>query len=201
MSEMEVFYTSDRSEWRRYLTEHFETAPEIWFVFPMKASGEESLSYNDAVEEALCFGWIDSTIKHIDPLHRAQRFTPRRKGSPYSQPNIERLIWLDERGLIHPKVRESVLPILQAPFVFPPDILEILRQDETVWENYQRFSEPYKRIRIAYIEAARKRPEEFQKRLRSFLEKTRQNRLITGYGGIEKYYGRDEKERRFDNGL
>ena len=44
MSEMEVFYTSDRGEWRRYLTEHFETAPEIWFVFPMKASGEESLS-------------------------------------------------------------------------------------------------------------------------------------------------------------
>ena len=171
MSEMEVFYTSDRSEWRRYLTEHFETAPEIWFVFPMKASGEESLSYNDAVEEALCFGWIDSTIKHIDP-----------------QPNIERLIWLDERGLIHPKVRESVLPILQAPFVFPPDILEILRQDETVWENYQRFSEPYKRIRIAYIEAARNRPAEFQKRLNSFMDKTRKNKRIMGYGGIDKYY-------------
>ncbi len=188
MSEMEVFYTSDRSEWRRYLTEHFETAPEIWFVFPMKASGEESLSYNDAVEEALCFGWIDSTIKHIDPLHRAQRFTPRRKGSPYSQPNIERLIWLDERGLIHPKVRESVLPILQAPFVFPPDILEMLRQDETVWENYQHFSEPYKRIRIAYIEAARNRPAEFQKRLNSFMDKTRKNKRIMGYGGIDKYY-------------
>ena len=188
MSEMEVFYTSDRSEWRRYLTEHFETAPEIWFVFPMKASGEESLSYNDAVEEALCFGWIDSTIKHIDPLHRAQRFTPRRKGSPYSQPNIERLIWLDERGLIHPKVRKSVLPILQAPFVFPPDILETLRQDETVWENYQRFSEPYKRIRIAYIEAARNRPAEFQKRLNSFMDKTRRNKRIMGYGGIDKYY-------------
>ena len=185
---METFYTSERSEWRAYLAEHFETSVEIWFVFPMKESGEKSLSYNDAVEEALCFGWIDSTIKHIDPLHRAQRFTPRRKGSPYSQPNIERLIWLDAQGLIHPKVRDSVLPIIRAPFVFSTDIIDALRQDETVWKNYQRFSDPYKRIRVAYIEAARKRPDEFQKRLNSFIEKTRRNKLIMGYGGIDKYY-------------
>ena len=72
--------------------------------------------------------------------------------------------------------------------MFTEDILELLRQDESVWENYQRFSEPYKRIRIAYIESARKRPEEFQKRLNSFIEKTRRNKLIMGYGGIEKYY-------------
>ena len=185
---METFYTAERSVWRKYLEDHFETAREIWFVFPMKESGEKSLSYNDAVEEALCFGWIDSTIKHIDPVRRAQRFTPRRKGSPYSRPNIERLIWLDDRGLIHPKVRESILPLIRAPFVFPPDIIDALRQDETVWENYSRFSEPYRRIRIAYIEAARNRPEEFRKRLDSFVGKTRRNKLITGYGGIEKYY-------------
>jgi len=187
---METFYTSDRNRWRQYLAEHFETSEEIWLLFPMKDSGEESLSYNDAVEEALCFGWIDSTIRHIDPLHRAQRFTPRRKGSPYSRPNIERLIWLDAQGLIHPKVRDSILPVIQEPFVFPPDILEELKRDETVWENYQNFSEPYRRIRIAYIDAARKRPEEFRKRLRNFMEKTRRNKLIVGYGGIEKYYGK-----------
>ena len=77
-----MFYTSERQAWRDWLAAHFETECEIWFVFPMKASGEPSLPYNDAVEEALCFGWIDSTIKHIDPLHRAQRFTPRRPKSP-----------------------------------------------------------------------------------------------------------------------
>ncbi|MCR4963496.1 MAG: YdeI/OmpD-associated family protein [Firmicutes bacterium] len=186
---MHTFYTSERSEWRKYLTEHFACAKEIWFIFPMQGSGEKSLSYNDAVEEALCFGWIDSTIKHIDTLHRAQRFTPRRKGSPYSRPNIERLIWLEAHGLIHPAVRESVLPIIEAPFVFPEDILDSLRQDETVWENYRQFPEPYRRIRIAYIEAARKRPAEFQKRLNHFIEKTRQGKRIKGYGGVEKYYG------------
>lgn len=185
---MEIFYTSNRSEWRSYLAEHFETLQEVWFVFPVKESGEACLSYNDAVEEALCFGWIDSTNRRQDELHCIRRFTPRKKGSPYSRPNIERLIWLDAHELIHPKVRESVLPVINAPFVFPPDIIRELRRDKTVWENYRRFSEPYKRIRIAYIEAARKRPEEFRKRLDSFMEKTRRNRLISGYGGIEKYY-------------
>ena len=185
---METFYTSDRKEWREYLAEHFRSASEIWFVYPMKGSGEKALSYNDAVEEALCFGWIDSTIKHTDELHRAQRFTPRRKGSPYSRPNIERLIWLDAQGLIHPEVRDGILPVIEAPFVFPEDILGELRKDELVWENYQKFSEPYKRIRIAYIDAARKRPEEFKKRLDSFAKKTRSGKLIMGYGGIDKYY-------------
>ena len=90
--------------------------------------------------------------------------------------------------MIHPSVRESVLPIIRAPFVFPRDITDALKADETAWANYQRFSEPYKRIRVAYIEAARKRPEEFAKRLNSFIEKTRRGKLIMGYGGIEKYY-------------
>ncbi len=185
---METFYTSDRAQWRAYLAERFETQKEIWFVYPMKGSGEKSLSYNDAVEEALCFGWIDSTVKHIDALHRAQRFTPRKKGSPYSRPNIERLLWLDARGLIHPSVRPGVLPVIQAPFVFPEDILRELRRDEAVWRHFERFSEPYKRIRVAYIDAARRRPEEYRKRLRNFVEKTRAGKLIVGYGGIDKYY-------------
>ena len=185
---MNLFRSADRAAWRGYLEEHFETRTEVWFVFPTKAAGEESLSYNDAVEEALCFGWIDSTNRRLDDTHCIRRFTPRKKGSSYSQPNIERLIWLDAQGLIHPKIRESILPVIEKPFVFPEDILDILRQDETVWATYQRFSEPYKRIRIAYIEAARKRPEEFQKRLNCFVEKTRRNTRIMGYGGIEKYY-------------
>ena len=188
MKGMETFYTSDRRVWRDYLADHFETASEIWLVYPMKGSGEECISYNDAVEEALCFGWIDSTIRHIDPLHRAQRFTPRRKGSAYSRPNIERLIWLDGQGMLHPDVRESVLPLIRAPFVFPPDIMDELRKDKTVWENYRKFSDAYRRIRIAYIDAARTRPEEFRKRLDNFVKKTRANQLIKGYGGVEKYY-------------
>ena len=185
---MRIFYTSEREIWREWLTEHFQTENEIWFVFPMKESGDKSLLYNDAVEEALCFGWIDSTIKHIDSTHRAQRFTPRKNGSPYSRPNIERLIWLDEQGLIHPSIREEILPIIRAPYVFPSDILDAIKTDALTWENYESFSEPYKRIRIAYIDAARKRPDEFKNRLDSFLKKTREGKIIAGYGGVDKYY-------------
>ena len=185
---MNLFYTADRQEWRNWLTRHFETEADVWFVFPMKGSGEAALSYNDAVEEALCFGWIDSTIRHIDPLHRAQHFTPRNPKSTYSRPNIERLIWLDGRGLIHPKVRPSLEHLITTDYVFPGDILKAVRQDPAAWEHYVSFSEPYRRIRIAYIDAARKRPDEFAKRLENFIRKTRENKLIVGYGGIDKYY-------------
>lgn len=185
---MELFYTSDRNEWRRYLSDRFDKSAEIWFVFPTKASGEPGVSYNDAVEEALCFGWIDGRAGTLDEYHHIRRFTPRRPGSPYSRPNIERLIRLDRKGMIHPKVRESVLPVITAPFVFPDDITAALKNDPAAWENYLKFPEPYKRIRVAYIEAARKRPEEFRKRLDSFIGKTRKGKMITGYGGIETYY-------------
>lgn len=188
MERMNTFYTSSREEWRAWLAENFDKEKEIWFVFPMKASGEDRLSYNDAVEEALCFGWIDSTIKHVDPLHRAQRFSPRNEGSAYSRANIERLIWLERQGLLQPKINAAVQGLIHAPYEFPADILEAIRDDEAAWANYAALPEPYKRIRIAYIDAARKRPLEFRKRLENFLCKTRENKRIAGFGGIEKYY-------------
>lgn len=185
---MKTFYTSNRDEWRAWLSANFAKEKEIWFIFPMKAAGEEALSYNDAVEEALCFGWIDGVIKNINSTHRAQRFTPRKAGSQYSRPNIERLIWLEKRGLIHPSIHERILDTINAPYIFPEDIIAAIKQSPKAWANYNNFTPSYKRIRIAYIDAARKRPEEFQKRLNSFIKKTRDNILITGYGGIDKYY-------------
>ena len=187
MEPSKTFYTNERKQWREWLSENFVKEKEIWFVFPMKESGEDSLAYNDAVEEALCFGWIDSTIKQFDSLHRVQRFSPRRKGSGYSRANIERLIWLESQGMIHPKVRATVQELIKAPYEFPADILEAIRQDKKAWENYEKFPEAYQRIRIAYIDAARQRPLEFKKRLENFINKTRENKLF-GYGGIDKYF-------------
>ena len=188
MSEDKILYFKDRNKWRKWLAKNFETKDEIWLVFPSKASGEKGILYNDAVEEALCFGWIDGRTGTLDEIHLLRRFTPRRKGSSYSQPNIERLRHLDEQGMIHPEIKESVAEIISAPFIYPKDIIIALKKDKTVWKNYVAFTESYKRIRIAYIDAARKRPKEFEKRLKSFIDKTRENKLIIGYGGIEKYY-------------
>ncbi|MBR5031395.1 MAG: YdeI/OmpD-associated family protein, partial [Clostridia bacterium] len=64
--------------------------------------------------------------------------------------------------------------------------------DDTAWKHFLAFSEPYKRIRVAYIDAARKRPAEFRRRLENFIEKTGKNKLITGYGGVDKYYGQTD---------
>jgi len=189
LEQPKTFYTSDRNAWRKWLSENFEKEREIWFVFPMKESKEASLSYNDAVEEALCFGWIDSTIKHLDPLHRIQRFTPRKMNSSYSRPNIERLIWLESQGMIHLVVRPTILHLIQAPYEFPADILEVIRSDPRAWENYQAFPDAYKRIRVAYIDGARNRPVEFSRRLENFMKKTNENKQIGGFGGIDKYYG------------
>lgn len=184
----EIKYFENREDWRKWLTDNFETANEVWFVFPIKSSGKKSITYNDAVEEALSFEWIDSTIKTLDKDHKIQRFTPRKPKSPYSQANIERLKWLLENKMIHPKFEDKIRNVLSAPFIFPDDIIGRLKEDKTVWENYQQFSDSYKRIRIAYIQAARKRPEEFEKRLNNFINKTKENKTITGFGGIEKYY-------------
>ncbi len=183
-----IIYCANRQEWREWLAANFESAREVWFVFPTKASGEVGVSYNDAVEEALCFGWIDGVAGTLDAQHQLRRFTPRRKGSGYSRPNIERLLQLDREGLIHPTVRQSVVDIINAPFHFPDDIIAALQQYPIVWRNYCAFTQPYKRIRVAYIDAARKRPEEFRRRLANFIDKTKKNKTIVGYGGIEKYY-------------
>ena len=183
-----IIYCHDRKEWRDYLSAHFESEKEVWFVFPTIASKEVGVSYNDAVEEALCFGWIDGVAGTLDENHQLRRFTPRRKGSPYSRLNIERLVYLYSEGLIHPSLQKEVKKLISVPFVFPKDIIDALKKDKEVWKNYCAFSDSYKRIRIAYIDAARKRPEEFKKRLNSFIKKTKENIIITGYGGTDKYY-------------
>lgn len=184
---VETVYFPDRKGWRKWLSENFDKKSEIWLIIPKPSSGEKKILYNDTVEEALCFGWIDSIQRPYDEHHTIQRFSSRRKKSNWAQTNIERLNWLDHQGLLHPTVKESVKDLIGRDFVFPSDILDEIMKDPLVWKNYQAFSDPYKRVRIAYIESARDRPNEFRKRLKNLIEKTRQNKMI-GYGGIEKYY-------------
>lgn len=192
-----TLYVTDRSDWREWLEANFNKATEIWLVYPNRASGEPRIVYNDAVEEALCFGWIDSTQRSLDKYHAIQRFTPRNPKSDYSQANKERLKWLSEKGMIHPSVVEAVKAVIGKEFVFPHDIIDAIKKDSPAWKYYQTFSDSYRRIRIAYIDGARDRPEEFKRRLSNFIKKTRQNRLITGHGGIDKYYSRNQIRNNF----
>jgi len=183
----QILHVTDPKEWREWLKAHYKTEKEIWLVYYKKETGKPRIEYNDAVEQALCFGWIDSTVRSLDEERSAQRFSPRKPKSGYSQANIERLRYLVERGKVIDEVVESLGNLLEQEFVFPADILDAIKADKQAWKNYQNFSEPYKRIRVAFIEGARKRPEEFRKRLNYFIKMTRDNKLI-GFGGIEKHY-------------
>jgi len=176
----------DREAWRDWLEEHYKTEPEIWLVFYRKGSGKPRIPYNDAVEEALCFGWIDSTAKALDAERFAQRFSPRRPKSGYSQPNKERLRRLIEQGKVTDDVLAGLGDVLTEEFEIPADILQALKANPQAWENFQKYSPSYQRIRIAYVDGARQRPEEFRKRLNHFLRMTEQNKQF-GFG-IETYF-------------
>lgn len=177
-----------RSDWRAWLRRHYKTGHEIWLVFHKKHTGQPRVAYGDAVAEALAFGWIDSVAKKLDEDRYAQRFSPRRPKSPYSEANLARLRAMAARGRVAPDVLEKVRPLLAVErVVVPPDILAALRADAETWKNFRAFSDAYKRIRVAYIDHARSRPEEFAKRLRYFLRMTKAGRVI-GYGGIQKHY-------------
>lgn len=183
----QTIYVTSRKDWRNWLTKHYKTEAEIWLVYPRKATGRPRIEYNDAVEEALCFGWIDSIVKNLDEENSVQRFSPRKPKAKYSQANIERLRYLVEKKLVVKDVAETLDDVLNKEFVIPSDILKVIKANKKAWKHFQAFSDPYVRIRIAFIDGARTRPEEFRKRLRHFIEMTEQNKMF-GFGGIEKHY-------------
>jgi uncharacterized protein YdeI (YjbR/CyaY-like superfamily) len=172
---------TDRDAWREWLAEHHASEPEVWLVYAKKATGQPRIPYDEAVEEALCFGWIDSIQKALDDDRTAQRFSPRRRGSAWSQLNKERARKLLATGRMAPAGLAALGDALAGSgeddeIAVPPDILAELRRDPEVWRNYRGFPPSYRRIRIAWIDGARSRPDEFEKRLRHFLRMTAQNR-------------------------
>ena len=183
----QTLYVTNPKDWRKWLKKHYKTEKEIWLVYPKKATGKPRITYNDAVEEALCFGWIDSIVKKRDEESTAQRFSPRKPNAKYSQANIERLRTLVAKKKVTKAVAESIKDVLNEKFKIPPDISKAIKANQKAWKNFQKFSDSYKRIRIAFIEGARNRPQEFKKRLRHFIEMTEKNKLF-GFGGIEKHF-------------
>jgi uncharacterized protein YdeI (YjbR/CyaY-like superfamily) len=181
-----TLYVKSRSEWRNWLRKNHKTEKEIWLVFYNKASGKPRISYEDAVEEALCFGWIDSIVKKTEKDSHVQRFTPRNPKSKYSQLNKERLKRLLRKEKVIASVRKTLGELHNEKFIFPKDIIEEIRKNKAAWKNYQKFSEPYKRIRIAFIDDARIRLDIFKVRLNYFIKMSAQNNQY-GLKGIEKY--------------
>jgi uncharacterized protein YdeI (YjbR/CyaY-like superfamily) len=186
MKVTKTLFVKSRTEWRNWLKQNYKSEKEIWLVFYNKKSGKPRLPYDVAVEEALCFGWIDSILKKTDSESHVQRFTPRNPKSSYSQLNKERLKKLLKQKKVIASVSKTLGDLENEKFIFPEDILNKIKKNKEAWKNFQKFSEPYKRIRLGFIDDSRIRPDIFKKRLDYFIKMTAQNKQY-GLKGIEKY--------------
>lgn len=181
-----TLYVFTRKAWRAWLAKHHATQKEIWLTYYKKESGKPRIPYNDAVEEALCYGWIDSILKPIDGEKYAQRFSPRKPRALWSAMNIERLRRLLRQKKVTKAGMEAATDALgtlrkqrndrKSRVTIPTDILKALKRDPITWRNFSSFPASYKRIRVGWIDASRHRPEVFQQRLRYFLKMTAQNK-------------------------
>lgn len=100
ISERPTFYPRDRQEWRDWLADNHATSKAIWLIYYKKDSGQPTVTYDEAVEEALCYGWIDSTPNKIDEMSFMQLFSPRKAKSPWSGLNKRRIESLTQQGLM-----------------------------------------------------------------------------------------------------
>ena len=176
-----TLYLARRNAWRSWLAKHHASEKEIWLIFYKKHSKKPRLPYNDAVEEALCFGWIDSIVKPVDGECFAQRFSPRRPRSKLSEMNRERIRRLKKQKKMTKAGLAAVAHVLDdrtknPRFIIAPDILRSLRKDKAAWKNFQKLPLSYKRIRIGWIEGSRARKEVFQQRLQYFIAMTAKNK-------------------------
>jgi uncharacterized protein YdeI (YjbR/CyaY-like superfamily) len=186
MDVTDTLYVVTRKDWRNWLDANQEVKSDIWLISYRKHTGRPSIPYNDAVEEALCYGWIDSIRKGIDQDSYAQRFTPRKPESNYSQTNKERLARLVAQGKVIPSVLKNLGDFRPDTYKIPDDILSALQENEDAWIFFESTSPSYQRIRAAYVDVARKRSGEFEKRLENLIKLSSQGKQF-GYG-IEDYY-------------
>lgn len=182
----EVYYPTTRSEWREWLETHGKAKTEVWIRTFKKASGQPSVSYDELVEESLCFGWIDGSVKKFDEDSMVQRFTPRRKKSYLSELNRQRIWKLQRLGLmtqagIDPI--ESQIGSPDDPLHIPDWVREQLEADVQVWETFQSFPHHYQRLKVGWVAEIKgeTRREEAQKRLDYLIKMTRQGKM---YGTI-----------------
>jgi len=182
-----TFYAKDREKWRAWLEKHHRKAKEIWLIFYKKHTKKPSVSYVDAVEEALCFGWIDGIAKRMDDEKYAQRFTPRTKKSPWSDLNRERV----KRMIAQGKMTEAGLKEyelgkdgpknwrdgLAGKFEIPQDLQAAIDANQKAHKFFEQFPPGYKKLCIGYVICA-KRPETRAKRIRELVELTAENKRL-----------------------
>jgi uncharacterized protein YdeI (YjbR/CyaY-like superfamily) len=167
MKNSNQLYFPDREKWRTWLGKNHHKVKEIWLIYYKKHTGKPRVSYEAAVEEAICFGWIDSTVRRIDDEKYMQRFTPRNSSSKWSRENILRVKkMIDQKrmtsaGLVkykeildHP---DRIVTINPSDNVnIPDDLLKALELNPVVLQNFFNFSAAYKHLCLRWINNAKK---------------------------------------------
>jgi uncharacterized protein YdeI (YjbR/CyaY-like superfamily) len=174
MKAIKTLAVRSRQEWRKWLSKHHSSESEIWLVFFKQHTGIPTLGYDDAVEEALCFGWVDSLIRRLDDDRFARKFTPRKADSKWSTINRRRYESLAERGLLAapgrkraPTARSGDAPKRSA-WPMPSYIRKALRANPDAARHFEQLAPSYRRAYDGWIDSA-KRDETKQKRLREAL--------------------------------
>src|SRR5262249_4039787 len=184
---MDVIFFTSPDELRAWFQEHHDTEKELWIGFHKKGADTLGITYAQAVDEALCFGWIDGIRKGIDDRSYTNRFTPRKPRSIWSAVNIKRAGELAEQGRMQPsglkefterdRTREKQYSFEQESHTLDPAYEEQLRANEAAWAFFAAQAPSYKRTAIWWVMSA-KREETRLKRLATLIEDSAQSRRL-----------------------
>ena len=179
------FYAPSRETWRAWLTGHSAAETEVWLIYYKAGTGQPSIPYEDSVEEALCFGWIDSLIQRIDEQKYARKFTPRRPGSAWSDTNKRRVAKIIREGrmtaaglarLDYSLEEPPLLPVRKES-VIPGWLAEGLRASPHAWENFKKLPPSHQRRYAGWISDA-KREETRQRRIQAAIDLLEKNERL-----------------------
>ncbi|NEN82361.1 YdeI/OmpD-associated family protein [Paenibacillus elgii] len=165
-----------REDLREWLQENCKTEKSCWVVVGITQK-PDTLLYLDAVEESLCFGWIDGVKKKISETELAQRLSPRSKRSSWTELNKERVRRLEKLGFMRDEGRKVLPDMGLDSFKIDRVIEQRLKEEKLVYENFMEFPDLYKRVRIDTIQSIKNQPQLFRSRLDKFITNTRENKM------------------------
>jgi uncharacterized protein YdeI (YjbR/CyaY-like superfamily) len=180
MNMSKTLHVTNREDWRAWLKENHDKEQEVWLIFYKKHTGKPVIPYDDAVEEALCFGWIDSIIKRMDDEKFSRKFTPRKADSKWSELNKKRVKKMIQQG----RMTEAGVVLINAAkksgkweevisqpkeLNIPPGIKDAISANKKAWENFNQLAPSHQRQYIGWITTAKKE-ETRQRRLKEALE-------------------------------
>lgn len=185
---MEPVFFATAAELRAWFERHHEEAPELLVGYYKKHTGKPTVQHTEAIEQALCFGWIDSIGRRIDDERHQVRFTPRRKGSVWSAINVAKVAELTAAGLMHPaglRAFESRKPERVAVYSYEQPADAVLddaqtarfQGEEGAWRWFSAQSASYRRAAVHWVVSA-KRAETRERRLIQLITDSAEGRTV-----------------------